>query len=128
MLGREINQPVDLMFRTPTGHEKDLDEYTSHLRENILSAHEVARDKLRTSQARMKRDYDVKVLENTYNVRDLVYISDPSYKQGTSKKLAAPWKGPYVIIDKITPYLYKVKNNHKETVINHDRLKICQDV
>ena len=94
---------------------------------NILSAHEVARDKLRTSQARMKRDYDVKVLENTYNVGDLVYISDPTYKQGTSKKLAAPWKGPYVIVDKITPYLYKVKNNHKKTVINHDRLKICQD-
>ena len=50
-LGREINQPVDLMFRTHTEHEKDLDEYTSQLRENILSAHEVARDKLNTSQA-----------------------------------------------------------------------------
>ena len=69
MFGREINQPVDLMFRTPTEHEKDLDEYTSQLRENILSAHEVARDKLRTSQARMKRDYDLKVLENMVTSR-----------------------------------------------------------
>ena len=57
----------------------------------------------------MKRYYNVTVLENTYNVGDLVYILDPTYKQGTSKKLAAPWKGSYVIIDKITPYLYKVK-------------------
>ena len=79
MLGREINQPVDLMFRTPTEQEKDLDEYTSQLRENILSAREVARDELGTSQARMKRHYDVKVLENSYNVGDLVYISDQTY-------------------------------------------------
>ena len=126
MLGREINQPVDLMFRTPTEHKKDLDEYTSQLGKNILSAHEVARDKLRTSQARMKRDYNVRV-ENMYHVGDLVYISDMTYKQGTSKKLVAPWKEPYVIINKTTPYLYKVKNNHKETAMNHNRLKICQD-
>ena len=127
MLGREVNQPVDLIFKTPSNNEVNLDEYSKKFKEAVLSAHDTAREKLHTSQRKMKRDYDIKVLEKSYKVGDLVYILDKTTVQGTSRKLRVPWKGPVVVIEKITPYMYKVRNNHKEIVVIHDMIKICKD-
>ena len=100
MLGREINQPADLMFRTP---EKE--EFVTELQEAMVSAHETARKTLQTAQMRMKRDYDVKVLQREFQVGDLVYVLDSATTKGVNKKLTAPWKGPAVVITKLTPYL-----------------------
>ena len=99
MLGREVNQPVDLIFKTPSNNEVNLDEYSKKLKEAVLRAHDTAREKLHTS--------DIKVLEKSYKVGDLVYILDKTTLQGTSTKLKASWKGPAVVIEKITPYGYK---------------------
>ena len=123
----EVNQPVDLIFKTPSNNEVNLDEYSKKLKEAVLSARDTAREKLHTSQRKMKRDYDIKVLEKPYKVGDLVYILDKTTVQGISRKLRAPWKGPVVVIEKITPYVYKVRNNHKEIVVHYDMIKICKD-
>jgi hypothetical protein len=37
------------------------------------------------------------------------------------------WKGPGVVIEKLTPYLYKIKLKRVIIIANHDRLKLCQD-
>jgi hypothetical protein len=36
-------------------------------------------------------------------------------------------KGPGVVIEKLTPYLYKIKLKRVMITANHDRLKLCQD-
>ena len=46
---------------------------------------------------------------------------------GKGRKLKPPWKGPAVIIRKITPYLYQVAHNRTTYVVNHDRHKACKD-
>ena len=64
MLGREANQPADLMLGE--GQEKIYsgnDEYVMGLENAIKNAHEVARKTLNSTQKKMKRDYDVKILE-----------------------------------------------------------------
>ena len=76
---------------------------------------------------RMKRDYDVKVLQREFQVGDLVYVLDSATTKGVNKKLTAPWKGPAVVITKLTPYLYRIRDCKAETVVNHDRLKRCND-
>ena len=91
----------------------NLDEYSKKFKQAVLRAHDTAREKLHTS--------DIKVLEKSYKVGDLVYILDKTTVQGTSRKLRAAWKGPVVVIEKITPYVYK------EIVVNHDMIKICKD-
>jgi hypothetical protein len=40
----------------------------------IKNAHEVARKTLNSTQKKMKRDYDVKILEKQYKKGDLVYV------------------------------------------------------
>ncbi len=89
--------------------------------------HGVARETLKASQKSMKRQYDVKVLEKRYQVGDPVYILDLASIKGKSKKLCPPWKGPGVIVERITAATFRVKVKNNISVINHDRMKLCND-
>jgi ribosomal protein L21E len=127
MLGREINVPVDLIFPGPQPEDSDYDRYVSELVTQIQETHELARDKLKTSQALYKRDYDVKTFTKSYSVGDPVYILDTATPKGKCAKLRPKWKGPGLVVRKITGYLYKVKLRKKIETINHDRMKPCND-
>ena len=66
MLVHETNHPADLMFgewqkKTYSGS----DEYVMCLENATRNAHEVARNTLNSTQRKMKRDYDVKILYNS---------------------------------------------------------------
>jgi hypothetical protein len=128
MFGREINMPVDLMFQPPVPEPiPDEIEYVRQLKEAITKAHDVGRQKLKSSQSYMKRDYDVRLHKTAYKPGYLVYILDMAQLKGQNKKLDSPWKGPGIVLEKITAYVYKVKLEKRITVINHDRLKKCCD-
>jgi hypothetical protein len=75
----------------------------------------------------MKRDYDVKVRVRELKLGDLVYPLDTATAKGKTRKLSPSWKGPGVVIEKLTPYLYKIKLKRVIITANHDRLKLCQD-
>ncbi|VDI39650.1 Hypothetical predicted protein [Mytilus galloprovincialis] len=127
MLGRETNQPADLMFgKTDEPQYTGTEEYIIGLEKSLKSAHEIARNTLKTSQAKMKKDYDLRVFERQYAAGDLVYVLDTAQVKGKSKNLSSPWKGPGMLIDKITPFVYKVKLQRVFNT-NHDRLKLCKD-
>ena len=76
---------------------------------------------------RMKRNYDVRVLERLYEVGDLVYILDRAVLKGKCRKLCAPWKGPGTVVSMISPSLYRLQLKNGVFVANHDRLKPCKD-
>ena len=128
MLGRETNQPADLMFGNPQDKTYEgQDAYVIGLEKAIRLSHDIARKTLKTVQAKMKKDYDLKVLEKQYQPGDLVYVLDTAQIKGKSKKLSPPWKGPGIILTRVTPYVYKVKLQRVVFTTNHDRLKICKD-
>ena len=131
MLGREVNSPIDLIFPGPQSEEEEdddnYDRYVSNLVTQIQQTHELARDQLKTTQAAAKRDYDIKTFTHLYSVGDSVYILDTATPKGKCAKLRPKWKGPGLIVRKITDYLYKVKFRKKLETINHDRMKPCRD-
>ncbi|XP_061166034.1 uncharacterized protein LOC133174958 [Saccostrea echinata] len=107
MLGREVNIPADLMYAPPQRDPAvDLEGYVVNLEKAIQSAHETARRRLRTSEERMKRDYDLKVCARTYHEGDLVYVLDTATVKGKSRKLSPSWKGPGIILKKLSSHLY----------------------
>ena len=56
MLGREVNNPADLLYPVlKQGDTVDLKAYVVDLEQ---AAHETTRVRLRTSEERMMRDYD----------------------------------------------------------------------
>ena len=95
--------------------------------QSLLQAHETARTKLRATQERMKRDYDVRVHRREFQEGDRVYLLDTATPKGKTKKLCPPWKGPATIIKKLSPYLYRISYRNSTFVVNHDRIKKCTD-
>ena len=128
MLGRETNQPADLIFPLPSSVTSGSpDEYVTNLTKTLHQAHDTARTKLRATQERLKRDYDVKVHTREFHEGDRVYILDTALRKGKPKKLCPPWKGPARIMKKLSPYLYRISYRNATFVVNHDRLKRCTD-
>lgn len=95
--------------------------------EELEEVHPIAKENLHNAQMRQKRTYDLRLYNHTYDVGDLVCMIVSSTKIGQSKKLQKPWLGPFVVIGKLSPVLYRIKNRRKEKLIHHHRLKICSD-
>ena len=127
MLGRELNLPSSLMFEGPRKDPQNTDEYVLELEGAISSAHQKAREQLKVSQNKMKKDYDLRSLVKSYEVGDPVYILEKAVAKGKSKKLCPPWRGPGIIVKKLSPSLFKVKIKNQLFTTNHDRLKKCKD-
>ena len=81
MLGREVNQPANLMFPLPLSQQRQSpDEYCRNLSEAMRKAHDTARNKLKSTQARVKRDHDVKVNLKSFKMDDWVYFSGLGFR------------------------------------------------
>ena len=127
MLGREINLPAQMMYPIPGQRFESPDDFVDHLTKEMQRAHTEARETLKTSQRAMKRSYDLKILLRPYAEGDLVYILDTAIAKGQCRKLTSPWKGPGIIVTKLSAYLYRVKLRKAVFVTNHDRMAPCRD-
>ena len=58
---------------------------------------------------------------------DVVYVYGTAQNEGEGRKLLSPWKGPGVIIEELSPILFKVRLSNRELVANHHRIKLCRD-
>jgi hypothetical protein len=126
MLGREVNLPADLVVRPPDAvNGEDHEDYVNRLQGAIRVSHEIARNVLTTHQAQMKRDYDMRIRE--HKPGDLVYVLDTAKIKDRAKKLDPSWKGPGIVVEKLSSYVYTVKLKTMTFTTNHDRLKHCQD-
>ena len=127
MLGREVNTPANLMFPCPKSQSVDYGSYVNDLVEHIQSAHDTARRNLKTSLKHMKKNYDLKIRLRPYAEGGIVYLLDTAVSKGQSRNLSSAWKGPAMIIKKLSSYIYRVKLHKSVFVVNHDRLILCMD-
>jgi len=70
-------------------------------------AHTAAREKLKVSTKPMNRNYDLKVMERAFEEGDVIHLLDSATLKGSCKKLSSLWKGPVIIVKKITPSIYR---------------------
>jgi hypothetical protein len=115
------------MFPQEQGKVTSVESYAGELISNLHKAHAVAREVLKTTSKRMKRNYDLRILERSYEVGDAVYLLDTAVLKGKCRKLCPPWKGPGVIVTKLSSFIFRVKLRNAVFVVNHDRLKPCRD-
>ncbi|CAC5400387.1 unnamed protein product [Mytilus coruscus] len=66
-------------------------------------------------------------IKHLWNLGDIVFKLDSTSKVGQSKKLTAPWQGPYVVTRVLSPVLYEITGRKKEMIVHHDRIKQCDD-
>ncbi|CAG2205912.1 unnamed protein product [Mytilus edulis] len=99
--------------------------WKAKIREELEKAHEIAREKLKRTAIRQKDYYDRNVKEINYANGDLVRRWQPQVVKGGKKKLYRNWTGPWVIIEKLTDVLFKIKHskNSPNVVVHADNLK-----
>ena len=127
MLGREVNVPLRMMLGEQTDLPSDAHEYLRNLEKAITNAQCEARASLKQSQRRQKEAYDARTFTSHYEVGDVVYLIDSSTKVKESKKLRPIYRGPYLVINVLSPILFKIKSKKREFVVHHDRIKPCND-
>lgn len=127
MLGKEVNMPADEMLPHAREKHETEESYVAKLTAKLQDDHTTARPRLKTSSKRMKNSYDHRILERNYEVGDIVYLLDTAILKGKCRKLCPPWKGPGVIVTKLSAFIFRVKLKNVVFVVNHDRLKPCKD-
>ena len=75
MLGREVISPVDLAFSAGVTSMSSLPEYVEDLQSRLFNCYQLARKHLKMAAESQKKNYDTRIVENTYQVGDLVYIA-----------------------------------------------------
>ncbi|GFR61675.1 Pol polyprotein [Elysia marginata] len=119
MLGRELTTPIELMFAPPRhpGDVQSPQTYVSTLQADLQDAHKHARETLKTTQEKTKRDYDIKARSFVYAVGDAVYVCDKESLKVRCDKLKSSWKGPGLVLGVITPYLHRIQIRNTISVV-----------
>ena len=127
MLGREVRHPQDLMFGSAQRDRETTEPnvYVSKLLKTFTAVHDLARSHLKTAQVRQKSDYDRNLHTTHYEVGDLVMKRDSATSIHWNKKLRPVFRGPYLVVEVLSPLLYKIRDRKRFSVVHHDRLVIC---
>ena len=127
MFGRQVKLPVDLMYGTTQGKETAVMEYVKNLKDGLLEAYALVRDRCETEHKRQKSIYDRKVHGEPYSEGDLVWLYTPAVPSGQSRKLHRPWKGPYKVVERLGDATYKLQGTRgrRPQIVHFDRLKPC---
>ncbi|CAC5400790.1 unnamed protein product [Mytilus coruscus] len=106
MLGREISLLPQIIFPFSNCNESiEVETYVSKLKSRLEEINQLARENLRSSAVRQKKDYDTRISQNQFCKGSLVYKFNDIFK-----KLNERWSGPLVeVVDVLSPVLYKIK-------------------
>ena len=128
MLGREVSVPDEIFGMSSLNSPKQpVPDYLRRLLERMKAAHDAARKQLQSVQLRQREYYDKKVREQRYQLGDMVYKLDSTTQVGVTAKLKPVYDGPYLIIQVISPLLYRIAGRRRTQVLHHDRLRPCID-
>ena len=130
IFGEEMRMPLDVITAEDLcdncSEYVNEHDYVTKLRENLERIHRIARDSLSVSAERQKRHYDKNVKRLEYDQGDLVRRYQPRTSKGVKKKLSRLWTGPWVIVEKLTDVLYKIKHSQTSppSIVHADNLKL----
>lgn len=129
MFGRQAKIPVDIVYGSCPTEAIVHDQNVTNLKEILVNAYRKAREHLQTTMKKSEELYNRKVHGCEYEVGDLVWLNSPVVPRGKSKKFHCPWTGPYKVVKKLSPVVYRIQDvrpgSRKRVVVHFDRLKPC---
>lgn len=126
VFGREMKIPLEVITETlENSAERFTSEYAYTLEKNLREAHNEARKHTKRAAKRQKVTYDTNVRQREYKVGELVWRNQKKNSPGIKAKIARHWTGPWVIIEKLSDIIFKIKckKNSPSVVVHGDVLK-----
>ena len=120
LYGRKVRGPLDVLREDMIGSNEtseNLVEYVQQVRSRLKDMSELAHSNISDAQNEQKRYYDLHSRDRTFEIGSRCLVLLPS----ESSKLMAEWKGPYKVIEKISPVDYKINmhDKRKKHVVFH---------
>ena len=65
--------------------------------------------------------------EMNFRIGDRVWLFNPAVRVGQAKKFSSMWRGPYTVIDRVSPVNYRIQliGTTSTQIVHHNRLKLC---
>ncbi|UYV78594.1 hypothetical protein LAZ67_16002094, partial [Cordylochernes scorpioides] len=127
MFGREPTSLLDDRNISVDIDKDDYDEYIKHHLDKINRTIKLVINNTINTQERMKKNYDKKHMERSYEPGELVAVWTPIRKIGKCEKLLRKYFGPYRILKKLSNvnYLIEPKDNPGQDplIVHVSRLK-----
>ncbi|UYV78164.1 hypothetical protein LAZ67_16000346 [Cordylochernes scorpioides] len=113
MFGREPTSLLDDRNISVDIDKDDYDEYIKHHLDKINRTRKLVINNTIKTQERMKKNYDKRHMEKSYEPGELVAVWTPIRKIGKCEKLLRKYFGPYRILKKLSNvnYLIEPKDN-----------------
>ncbi|UYV83011.1 K02A2.6-like, partial [Cordylochernes scorpioides] len=127
MFGREPTSLLDDRNISVDIDKDDYDEYIKHHLDKINRTRKLVINNTIKTQERMKKNYDKKHMERSYEPGELVAVWTPIRKIGKCEKLLRKYFGPYRILKKLpnVNYLIEPKDNPGQNplIVHVSRIK-----
>jgi len=99
------------------------DDYAEELKQKLRATQQVAKAHINEAKTKAKIYADQDANVRTFKVGDKVLLKDDTLRRGRSKKLEAPWTGPYRVTKKLSDVNYKIQIKRKTICVHANRLK-----
>ncbi|XP_073459965.1 protein NYNRIN-like [Aquarana catesbeiana] len=108
LTGRQMRLPEHLWLEmhTPTIDRLSMDQYLLKLQKALKEIHVFAAAQMGKSQKKAKAYFDKGVRECTWAIGDRVMFLE---LRPLDNSLCQKWRGPFYIIDKLSPSVYKIR-------------------
>ena len=120
MFGRPSTLPSAV--KGPPEPRYNYDDYVSELKSRLQTAHQQAHQSLIKNKEKSREYYDKTAEQSKFKTGDKVLLFDETVRRGRSRKLSAPWIGPYTItaLDKVNA---TIARGRKLVKVHINRLK-----
>uniref|UniRef100_A0A8C5QDM2 Integrase catalytic domain-containing protein n=1 Tax=Leptobrachium leishanense TaxID=445787 RepID=A0A8C5QDM2_9ANUR len=132
MTGRKMVLPQHLLYRTSDQNlinAVTTHQYIENLRHHLQQAFAFVQWNLEKAAVSNKTYYDLKTTKKEYEIDEKVYLYNFSRDRVKERKFLPSWKGPYSIIDKLSPVAYKIEiPKGKESIekwVHINQLRVC---
>ena len=116
MLGRELPMPTHLIAKPPSQSD-NVCQYVKELQRKLEEAHQVAQVHGAGEHRRQKRLYDAGATRRKIEVKDKVWLFNPTRKAGVNPKLHIYWeKDPYTVEKVISDHILLIAKTGPEGI------------
>ena len=106
---REVKLPLDIHYEIPRDFK-----FGKTFVESLTDALDFIQFYMRDAQMENKRYYDEKHVHHEFNIGDLVGVKLPNRMVGISESLLNQIQGPFKVVEKVTPLVYRVQDVDKK--------------
>jgi len=120
--GREPRLLSHLITGQRPEHSPDQHAYAVELSQRLYDVHTRVADIYKNiNEEREANEENENIV--SFNIGDQVVLYDPTTPPGRSRKLVQRWKGPYIVLRKISSVVYEIAADGKSQKVNVHRLR-----